>query len=144
MQLEAITLALDMLASFGVSVWHPSVGGNVVFSHGHSGFGCAEGDFPLAPRLASFKAKIRRQGAASKRPGSIQAACSRWRIQLRFPQERDFSPATRAVPARGRSPRGCSGPGRSGFGARSPAAWPGQEMFQRQISTHSSSQAESE
>ncbi|CAN0193078.1 unnamed protein product, partial [Bubo scandiacus] len=40
-------------------------------------------------------------------------------------------------PGRGGSLRGCSGPSRSGFGTRSLAAWPGQEMRPRQISTHS-------
>lgn len=95
------------------------------------------GNFPPAPHLASFKVKTGRQGVASKKPGSIRAACSRRQIWRRFPRESDFFPAKKAAPVRGRSPRGCSGPGRSGFGARSLAAWPGQEMSPRQISTHS-------
>lgn len=128
---------------FGVSVQDPRAGGNVIFCHGRCGSDRAEGDFPPALHLASFKVRIERRGAASKRTGSVQAACSHRQIWLRSPQESNSSPAKKAAPVPGGCPRGCSGPGRSGFGAYSPAAWPGQEMRPRQLSAHSS-QPESE
>lgn len=135
-------LILDLLPSSRVSVWKPRTGGNV-FSHYRGGFGCVEEDFPPSLLLDGFKVKIGRPGIASQRPGFIRAACSCWQIWLCFPRESCFPPAVEASPAQGRTPRGCSGPGRSGFGACSPAAWPGQEMRPLRISTHSS-QTESE
>lgn len=96
--------------SFGVSVQDPRAGGSVIFSHGHGGFDRVEGDFPPTRHLAGSKVKIERQGAASKRTGSIQAACSRRQIWLRSPQESNSSPAKKAAPVPGGCPRGCSGP----------------------------------
>lgn len=61
--------ALEVLAGFGVSIWDPRAGGTVAFSHGRGGFGCAEGDFPPAPRLASFKGESR--GAKELHPKGL-------------------------------------------------------------------------